>query len=168
MDSHSSEQAVHFDFKAQKVIDSIPTQQTHKPCRNQNNVVMFGTHNSMKAAAVKVTPLRRGGCVMICKLIVVYSAFANSVLPGHLLEEQKNFEEEVYNALFVAGAGAVFPINLVKVYKCEAVFVRIGFGGGTGVAADGEVYIFTRRFFAKVAKCSITNVRCTCGNRYVC
>ena len=56
MDSHSSEQAVHFDFKAQKVIDSIPTQQTHKPCRNQNNVVMFGTHNSIKAAAVKVAP----------------------------------------------------------------------------------------------------------------
>ena len=79
---------------------------------------------------------------MICKSIVVYSAFANSVLPGHLLEEQKNFEEEVYNAFFVAGAGAVITINRVKVYKSKAVFVRIGFGGGTGVAVDGEVWKF--------------------------
>ena len=99
-------------------------------------------HCNTKAAAVKVAPLRRGGCVMICKLIVVYSAFANSVLLGHLLEEQKNFEEEVYNAFFVAGAGAVFPINLVKVYKSKTVFVRIGFGGGTGVAGDGEAWKF--------------------------
>ena len=41
-------------------------------------------------------------------LIVVYSAVANLILPEYLLEEKKDFEEEVCNAFFVAGTGATF------------------------------------------------------------
>ena len=39
---------------------------------------------------------------------MVYSAFADLVLPENLLEEKNDFIEEVYDAFFVAGAGAVF------------------------------------------------------------
>ena len=43
----------------------------------------------------------------ICELIVVYSAVANSVHLENLLEEKKDFEEEVCNAFFVAITRAI-------------------------------------------------------------
>ena len=77
--------------------------------------------------------------VILVKSIVPYTAVADPILFENLLEEKNNPEEEVCDSFFVAGAGAVCIICRVKVYKCEVVFVRVGFCGGTGVAGDGEV-----------------------------
>ncbi len=45
------------------------------------------------------------------------SALANLILFEKLLEEKKNFKEEVCNAFFVAGTGAVFTRSM-----CTEVF----------------------------------------------
>ena len=70
---------------------------------------------------------------------MVYSAFADLVRFEQLPEKPGYFIDEAREAGFVAHTGAVCIICRVKVYKCEVVFVRVGFCGGTGVAGDGEV-----------------------------
>ena len=56
-------------------------------------------------------------------LIMLCSALADFVFLEYFLEEQTDFEEEVYNALFVAGAGASFG----RIMRSEGFTATVAF-----------------------------------------
>ena len=96
--------------------------------------------------------------VILVKSIVPYTAVADPILFENLLEEKNDFEEEVCDSFFVAGAGAV----LRRVGRC-----RIAYSFSATVAVSVVIFIcMTERFELDsfnliIAACAMNSFGCS-------
>ena len=98
-------------------------------------------------------------------LIVIHSALANPVLFENLLEEQLNLKEQLCNALFVAGTGAVFSriIRLRRIDRFACLFSATVAVSVVIIVKMTESFNYTVSIaiFADSTDMSCISVRCT-------